>query len=103
MRNQVNLNIRIDSDIKEVAESLFDKMGLSMTAAINTFIRQAIREQALPFEVKPLDNYDLKIKKSLKEADEKRLISFDLDELRELENKNLDEALFILDSKKEFV
>ena len=54
---QTNLTIRIDEDIKREAESLFNKIGLNMSSAINVFFRQAVREQAIPFELKPYDDY----------------------------------------------
>jgi DNA-damage-inducible protein J len=54
---QTNLTIRIDENIKQEAESLFNRIGLNMSAAINVFFRQAIREQSIPFELKPYDEY----------------------------------------------
>ena len=39
MNNSTNLNIRIDKDIKEMSEKLFEELGLNMTTAINTFLR----------------------------------------------------------------
>jgi len=54
---QTNLTIRIDEDIKRDAESLFNRIGLNVSAAINVFFRQAIREQSIPFELKPYDDY----------------------------------------------
>ena len=54
---QSNLTIRIDEDIKREAEALFNNIGLNMSAAINVFFRQAIRMQAIPFELKPYDDY----------------------------------------------
>lgn len=47
-----NLNIRIDKDIKEQAESIFNELGINMTTAVNIFMRAAIREHAMPFELK---------------------------------------------------
>lgn len=47
-----NLNIRTDKDVKVQAEKIFDALGLNMTTAINIFLRQAIRENGIPFEVK---------------------------------------------------
>lgn len=46
-----NLNIRTDKDVKDSAERLFDQLGLNMTTAVNMFLRQAIRENRIPFEV----------------------------------------------------
>jgi len=45
------LNIRVDSDIKSNAQKLFAQFGLDMTSAINMFLRQALRERAIPFAV----------------------------------------------------
>lgn len=47
-----NLNIRTDKDIKAQAESIFEALGLNMSTAVNIFLRQAIRENGIPFEVK---------------------------------------------------
>ena len=52
MSTQANLNIRTDAEIKAAAEQLFEALGLSMTTAVNVFLRQAIRQGGLPFEVK---------------------------------------------------
>jgi DNA-damage-inducible protein J len=54
---QTNLTIRIDENIKQEAESLFNRIGLNVSTAINVFFRQAIREQSIPFELKPYDEY----------------------------------------------
>ncbi len=47
-----NLNIRTDKEIKIQAEKIFAELGLNMSTAINIFLRQAIRENGIPFEVK---------------------------------------------------
>ena len=47
-----NLNIRPDKAIKEQAEQIFNELGLNMTTAINLFLRTAIREHGIPFELK---------------------------------------------------
>ena len=47
-----SITIRVDDDVKREAEVLFDKLGLSMSGAINVFFRQAIREQAIPFTIR---------------------------------------------------
>ena len=52
MANQTNLNIRTDAEVKIAAEHIFEQLGLNMSTAINIFLRQAIRQGGLPFEVK---------------------------------------------------
>ena len=47
-----NLNIRTDKDVKEKAEKIFNELGLNMTSAVNIFLRTAIRERGIPFELK---------------------------------------------------
>ena len=47
-----NLNIRTDRDIKIAAERIFEELGLNMTTAVNIFLRQTIRENGIPFELK---------------------------------------------------
>lgn len=47
-----NLNIRTDKDIKLAAEKIFDELGLTMTTAINIFLRQVIRENGIPFDLR---------------------------------------------------
>ncbi|MBR1757531.1 MAG: type II toxin-antitoxin system RelB/DinJ family antitoxin [Lachnospiraceae bacterium] len=48
----MNLNIRIDKDIKEQAEMIFSELGINMTTAINMFLRSTIREHGIPFTLK---------------------------------------------------
>ena len=53
-----NITISVDDDVKKEAEILFENLGMSISGAINIFFRQAIRDQALPFEVKVSNKYD---------------------------------------------
>lgn len=47
-----SMTIRTDSEVKREAQKLFSALGLDMTSAVNIFLRQAIRQRGLPFEVK---------------------------------------------------
>ena len=47
-----NLNIRTDKDIKDQAEAIFSELGLTMTTAVNLFLRTAVREHGIPFALK---------------------------------------------------
>ncbi|MDR1736452.1 MAG: type II toxin-antitoxin system RelB/DinJ family antitoxin [Oscillospiraceae bacterium] len=49
-RAKANVNIKIDSDVKEMASQLLARMGLDQTTAINMFYRQIIAERRLPFQ-----------------------------------------------------
>ena len=47
-----NLNIRTEKEIKESAEIVLSQLGLTMSAAVNIFLRQVIRENGIPFDLK---------------------------------------------------
>ena len=47
---KANVNVKIDSDVKELATNLLERMGLDQTTAIDMFFRQIIAERRLPFQ-----------------------------------------------------
>lgn len=47
-----NINVRVDSALKQEAEALFNDLGLNMSSAINMFLRSAIMHNGIPFEIK---------------------------------------------------
>ena len=51
-----SLNIRTDQEVKASADAIFAELGISMTTAVNIFLRQVIRENGLPFELKLTPN-----------------------------------------------
>lgn len=48
---KVSTSISIDADVKAQAQELFADLGMDMSTAINVFLRQAIRDQGMPFDV----------------------------------------------------
>ena len=44
-------NINIDSNLKQESQALFESLGLNLSTAVNMFLRQAVREQTIPFRV----------------------------------------------------
>ncbi len=50
-KRTASISFRIDADIKDRADKLFQEMGLNMTTAFNVFLRQSIREGRIPFEI----------------------------------------------------
>ena len=51
MAGSTNISIRMDSDVKAQADALFGELGMNLTTAINIFVRQALREGRIPFEI----------------------------------------------------
>lgn len=47
-----NLNVRVDETVKKNAEQLLEELGMNMSTAINIFLRQMLRVNGLPFDVK---------------------------------------------------
>lgn len=47
----VRVTIRVNRELKENAESLFDYLGLNMTNAINIFLRKTVEQKGIPFPV----------------------------------------------------
>ena len=47
----VSTSIKIDARTKKEAQELFKDMGMSLTTAVNIFLKQAVREQRIPFYV----------------------------------------------------
>ena len=45
------VTIRVEKDLKESAEDLFDRLGMNMSTAINVFLRKAVDEEAIPFSI----------------------------------------------------
>ena len=44
--------IRIDPEVKGPATEVLDALGLSMSTAVNLFLKAVVREQGLPFEMR---------------------------------------------------
>ena len=47
-----NINVRVDSELKAQAESLFSDLGMNMSTAIIMFLKSAVSHDGLPFEVR---------------------------------------------------
>ena len=84
-KNISNVSFRIDSKLKNEATELFESMGLTLTAAFNIFLRQAVREKGMPFAVTTVvpNKETVKAIKETKEAGEKaRLAEAKLEEAK---------------------
>ena len=57
--SKTSMSIRLDSEVKEQAQQVFNNLGMDMTTAINIFLRQAIQYQGLHFDVRLDENRKL--------------------------------------------
>ncbi|PID70267.1 hypothetical protein CSB37_02680 [bacterium DOLZORAL124_38_8] len=46
-----HIQLRINYEDKQAAQAVLDSLGLTMSGAIKLFLKQVVREQALPFSV----------------------------------------------------
>lgn len=86
--SMVNLNIRIDNDVKKQFDEICENIGLSMSSAFNVFAKAVIRERRIPFELKEEDpfysNENISfLEKSKKQMDEGKFVEKSFDEMRE--------------------
>jgi len=71
------INIRIDDELKEKAEVFLDELGFTFSSAFNVFIKQALRERRIPFDIDlrslyPSGDYQLTKAELILRADEMR-------------------------------
>jgi len=46
-----NISIRMDSDLKTQADTLYGELGMNLSTAFNIFVRQSLREGRIPFDI----------------------------------------------------
>ena len=77
-----NITVRMDEELKKQAEELFADLGFNMTTALTAFVKQAVREQRIPFIIsRDLPNEETKkaieeIQQLKKNPDKKKYSSF---------------------------
>lgn len=85
------MQIRVDSTLKQEADKLFSELGLDTTTAMRIFLKTAVRERKLPFEValSPAKNTEIEeLERRLEDIKTKRvtMIHKTIEELEALEN-----------------
>ncbi|MBQ5441662.1 MAG: type II toxin-antitoxin system RelB/DinJ family antitoxin [Firmicutes bacterium] len=51
MANAVNVNFKLDAEVKKNMEKACSDMGLSLSAAFTIFAKKVARERRIPFEI----------------------------------------------------
>ena len=82
---QSNINIRIDEELKKQFEKFCEDTGLTMTTAFNLFIKKAVKEQRIPFEITADPFYSSanieRLEKAIKDAKDGKITIHDLIEV----------------------
>lgn len=68
MAKTSNIFARVEPTIKEQAEDILSQLGVSMSNAINMFLRQVVLQKGVPFEMK-LPQYHITDMSGLTEAE----------------------------------
>jgi len=56
MSDLASLNVKIDRTVKKDADFIANAMGMTLSTAINIFVRQMVYEKAIPFKIHVVDN-----------------------------------------------
>lgn len=88
---QTLVNFRIDEETKKEMEKVCDELGMTVTTALNIFIKKMTREKRIPFDVS-IDPFYSKsnmkvINESIKELEDGKVIVKTLEELEAMENE----------------
>jgi DNA-damage-inducible protein J len=89
MSETINVTVRLDRDIKERAETMFNDFGMNLSTAVNIFVRQSLRQGKIPFEIAdPYYNGKTmeRLQKSIAEFAAGKVIEKTMDELEAMEN-----------------
>jgi len=88
---QTLVNFRIDEETKKEMEKICDELGITMTTALNIFIKKMTREKRIPFDVSVDPFYsetNIKaIEESIKQIKEGKVVVKTMEELEEMENE----------------
>jgi addiction module RelB/DinJ family antitoxin len=52
MARTASIFARVEPEIKDKAEQVFERLGIPMSNAIDCFLRQVVYQQRIPFEIK---------------------------------------------------
>ena len=85
MSKNISMNICVDENVRAEAEEIFGQLGLTISGAINMFLKQVVREKAVPLsmELDPMFT-SRTIKEDLEEARKMRadgILGIDADDL----------------------
>ncbi|MCL2747546.1 MAG: type II toxin-antitoxin system RelB/DinJ family antitoxin [Oscillospiraceae bacterium] len=88
MSESINVTLRLDREIKESAERMFNDFGMNLSTAFNIFVRQALREGKIPFAIydpfySPKNQAELRRRIAAVEAGTEKLTAHELIEVED--------------------
>lgn len=82
MKKGANIIVRVDSQLKQQAEILFQEKGMNMSMAINIFLKQAVKDQGIPFTITNKPNRQTQ--KAIKSSQNKKKLSKNFENVEDL-------------------
>ena len=81
----------VDENLKKTADTLLNELGLNMSSAINIYLKQIVRENGIPFEIK-LDKPNAETLQAMQDVREGKNLHGPFNSLSELmEDLNADD------------
>ena len=84
---QTSISIRIDEELKRQFEKFCEDTGMTMTTAFNIFVKKAVREQKIPFEITADPFYNSenieRLKKAIKDIEKGKTTKHELIEVED--------------------
>lgn len=65
-----NVNVVVEKDTKDIANSILKELGLNMSTYINMALKQLIKNDGIPFEVTNKEKSNKRLLKALLEAND---------------------------------
>jgi DNA-damage-inducible protein J len=79
---QTNVNIRMDTQLKDQFETFCNNVGLTMSTAFNVFARTSVKLQKIPFEITAEPFYSESnmnvLMKSIKQLEDRKGVEHEL-------------------------
>ena len=88
--SSATINFKIDTELKDQFQQLAKDLGANTTALLTMFVKRAVDEQALPFEVRAKPRLNAVYRQLLAEEDAK-LAGLIPDDATELTDKEMEE------------
>lgn len=89
--NAINMSFRVDKNLKKEADSLFKKLGMNTSVALNMFLTQCVREQSIPF-IPSMEVPNARLISAMEEVE-----AIENGKIKSKKYKNFDEALKDID------
>jgi DNA-damage-inducible protein J len=83
MANSVNINVRVDAELKRKAEAVYAELGMNLSTALNVFLRSSVRYGGIPFDLR-LDAYNAETLAAINDATSGKNLSKTFDSVEAL-------------------